>query len=156
MYDDVSIIFPALNEKERILPTLKDYILTLGPSVEYIVVDNGSTDGTQEAVLAKFPHVIYVRNEFPLGKGGAVYAGFDVAKGLIVGFTDPDGATSAKEFIKLLNKAKTSDVVIGSRWLPGSKISPQQPFIRQINSRAFNLAIKTLLPLSLSDTQCGA
>jgi len=156
MNEELSIIFPALNERVRLIPTLNDYYSVFGDSVEYIVVDNGSTDGTKEAVVQQFPHVTYIRSEVPLGKGGAVYEGFNHATSDIIGFTDPDGATVAVEFTKLLAKMEECDMAIGSRWLPLSQILPRQSILRQINSRLFNLFVRAFLSLPFTDTQCGA
>src|SRR5713101_6547658 len=49
----LSLVLPALNEAQnlgRILPELKKALAALGPTNEIIVVDGGSSDGTQEVV----------------------------------------------------------------------------------------------------------
>ena len=49
-----------------------------------------------------------------------------------------------------------ADCVIGSRWLPGSIVPERQGIARRFESRGFNLLIRLLFGLSLTDTQCGA
>lgn len=47
-------------------------------------------------------------------------------------------------------------VVIGSRWLPGSRILVKQSLMRRLVSRGFNLLVRIIFRLPFKDTQCGA
>jgi hypothetical protein len=47
-------------------------------------------------------------------------------------------------------------ILIGSRWLPHSRIGIPQPLSRQLTSRLANRLVRLLFGLNLSDTQCGA
>src|SRR5260370_30067703 len=67
----LSLILPALNEAQnldRVIPELKKALTALGPTNEIIVVDGGSTDGTQEIVRKH--EVRLVSQKLP-GFGGA-------------------------------------------------------------------------------------
>ncbi len=160
----VSIIVPAYNEEERILKTLNDYYNTFNTTFrnnfELIVEMDGCTDNTPEIVreFSRGKNNIRIL-EFPkrLGKGGGIKEAFKIANGEIIGFTDADDSTPAKEFLKLIKEIENGyDVVLGSRWLKESRVLIPQPLYRQILSRGFNLLVRIFFGLSIRDTQCGA
>lgn len=155
-----SIIIPAHNEEERISATLVTYADVFLDS-EIIVVLNGCTDGTLDCVRRiseNYQNILYVNIEEAVGKGGAVRAGFLLARAPIIGYADADGATCAEEMRRLCDHLEDSslDGVIGSRWMRDSNVRASQPVMRRIASRTFNLAVKTLFLLPYRDTQCGA
>jgi hypothetical protein len=69
---------------------------------------------------------------------------------------DADASTSVLQMVSLFNALDGADCVIGSRWLPDSIVPEQQGIARRLQSRGFNLLIRILFGLSLTDTQCGA
>jgi glycosyltransferase involved in cell wall biosynthesis len=153
-----SVIIPAHNEQDRVGKTLEAYAGVFGDS-EIIVVLNGCTDGTRDVVNAlRESHSNLVAIEIPdaVGKGGAVRAGFLMAGADVVGYVDADGSTPAEEMRRLCEAVGENDGVIGSRWLPASRVAIRQPFGRRLASRNFNLIVRTLFGLRYSDTQCGA
>ena len=160
----LSIIIPAYNEEKRILRTLEDYYRTFstrfGHDFELIVEMDGCTDNTPQ-IVKEFargkPNVKVLEFKEKLGKGGGIRKAFEVATGEIVGFTDADDSTPAKEFLKLVKEIENGyDVVLGSRWLKESRIIVPQPIYRRILSRGFNLLVRLLFGLNIRDTQCGA
>jgi dolichol-phosphate mannosyltransferase len=159
----LSIIIPAYNEESRLGPMLDaylDYFLPrYGSEVEVIVAVNGSTDRTDEVAsgyAARHPQVQVLVEPRKIGKGGAVIMGFDRAVGDHVGFTDADGATPPAAFDNLVERIGRDGAIIASRWLPGSQVAPGQPLSRRIASRIFNLEVRLLFGLGITDTQCGA
>lgn len=153
-----SLIIPAHNEEARISATLMRYAEIFQDS-EIIVVLNGCTDGTEDcvrAVRALYPNVQYVEIAHAVGKGGAVRAGFLVARSSIIGFVDADGATPAAEMRRLFERLNGYDGVIGSRWMAGSKVTKAQPIKRRVASRVFNGLARLFFGLKYRDTQCGA
>lgn len=154
-----SIIVPAHNEEARICESLPDLAATFHDS-EIIVVLNGCSDGTNEIVAGvsrEFENIVTIEIAEPVGKGGAVRCGFLVARAPIVAFVDADGSTPAAEMLRLCETLGSDcDVVIASRWLPGSQISNQQPLGRRVASRCFNFIVRVLFGLPFADTQCGA
>jgi glycosyltransferase involved in cell wall biosynthesis len=152
-----SLIIPAYNEEERITP-LFDAIT--GFEGELIVVCDG-TDGTADVVdriatLRKDLNIRYLRFDHRLGKGGGVIAGLMAARSPLVGYFDADGSTGIDEMERLFLMLSAADGAIGSRWVPGSTLKVRQSFLRQLESRAFNLLIRILFGLAYHDTQCGA
>lgn len=159
----LSIVIPAYNEEARLAPMMEAYIRHFvdryGDGVELLVVVNGSTDGT-EAVARRFeaahPQVRVMVEPRPIGKGGALQLGFAEASGEKIGFTDADGATPPRAFQDLVDELREPGAVIASRWLPASDVDPRQPLARRVASRIFNLLVRVLFGLRITDTQCGA
>ncbi len=153
-----SVIMPACNEADRIEATLAAYAPAFADS-EIIVVANACQDDTCERVMRfarLYPGVRCIRIDRRVGKGGAVRAGFLVAKAPLVGFADADGSTPASELRRLFESVGEEDGVVASRWLPGARIERRQPLVRHIASRVFNAFVRALFLLPFSDTQCGA
>jgi glycosyltransferase involved in cell wall biosynthesis len=91
----ISIVLPAFNEGEalqRLIPALVDALKN--ETIEIIVVDDGSNDGTRNAVLflkSRWPMLRYVRFSRNFGKEAALSAGLRVARGDAVILMDSDG-----------------------------------------------------------------
>lgn len=86
-YPFVSVIVPVLNRENHIGRCLDSLLALNYPSFEIIVVDNGSTDKTQE-IISRYPVKMAVEQ-----KGGAYAArntGIKFARGEIIAFTDSD------------------------------------------------------------------
>lgn len=157
----LSIVIPAYNEEERILPTLKriyEYFSKQSYSYEIIVVDDGSTDNTVK-ILNDFNPTnkpIVLTNGKNKGKGYTVKNGMLAAKGEYIFFTDADLSTPIEEVEKCLPFLSDGyDVVIGSRGLPESDIRIHQPWYRERMGKIFNFIVSTLLMKGILDTQCG-
>jgi len=159
----LSVIVPVYNEEKRLdlpLPGAIHYLQSHFSNWEIIYSDDGSTDGTYERLLQiqkDFPHVFVIVKELEnRGKGNAVCQGIKIARGNIVLFSDADFSTPIEETQKLLEKmAEGYDIVIGSRGLPDSNVEIHQSWARETMGKIFNLIIRTLLPVSFQDTQCG-
>lgn len=85
-----SIVIPTYNRKDTLrrclaATTNQDY-----SDYEVIVVDDASTDGTDEMVRREFPQVRYLRQERNRGPAAARNQGIRAAAGEIVAFTDDD------------------------------------------------------------------
>lgn len=155
------ILIPAYNEGARIGPMIRDYCSRFEQSAVITVIANACTDDTVrvvERLMRSYSNLQLVVINGRIGKGGAIRAGMNIGNEEHVGFVDADGSTGASEFARLYERcaAEKSDGVIGSRWLRGAAVSPQQPFRRKLASRAFNLVVRALFGLPFSDTQCGA
>jgi glycosyltransferase involved in cell wall biosynthesis len=159
----LSVVIPAHNEEQRIGAMLDAYLPFFAEryagDVEFIVVVNGSTDSTEEVVVAyqgTYPQLRMTVEPRRIGKGGAVIRGFEEASGELVGYVDADGSSPPEAFLELVETACSHPVAIASRWRPDAKLDPPQPFIRRLASRIFNLTTRFMFGLRLTDTQCGA
>lgn len=156
----VSVIFPAYNEKPRLPSTLEKTIAYLQKeyeSWEVIVADDGSADGTAEMVEHDFPQCRVLRAPHNMGKGAAVRRGMLAANGRFRLFSDSDLSTPIEELAPMmaLLQRMECDVVIASRALPESRLVQRQPWWREISGRIFNALVQPISGLPFRDTQCG-
>ncbi len=159
---DLSVVIPAFNEQWRLPTTLIDvidYCDLYAGVYEIVVVDDGSTDGTVQAVR-KFEKIrpqvrliSYPRNH---GKGYAVRTGVLNAKGAKILFADADGSTPIAELARLDNALRAgADVVIGSRAMVTRETRVITRWYRKYLGRIFNFFVNVLVLPGIADTQCG-
>jgi dolichyl-phosphate beta-glucosyltransferase len=158
---ELSVIVPAYNEEERLPRTLErvnEYVRTLPFASEIVVVDDGSTDGTAQAVTAlakKIPSLRLVSNDRNRGKGFSVRHGMLEARGRVALFTDADLSAPIEEMQKLLSALESSDIAIGSRAVDRRLIEVHQSRWRELAGILFNWVMRLLTGLHFQDTQCG-
>jgi len=158
----LSLILPAYNEVGRIRHAIEQtqtYLDQRRLSYEIIVAADGN-DGTREAVaeLACLdPRLSVFGSAERGGKGRGIRLGVARATGQIIGFADADFKTPIEELDKVLPWfGEGYDIIIGSRAVADSRIETPQPLYRQLGSRAFALAMHSLLGMwHIRDTQCG-
>ncbi len=158
----LSVIIPAYNEAKRISRTLKSINAFLAHQpyeYEILVVDDGSKDNTVEVVenLSKeIKNLRVVENKENHGKGWVTKQGMLEAKGDIRLFTDADNSTTVDQVAKFLPYFDRGfHVVIGSRRIEGSVITVKQGPIRDFLGWAFRTVVHTIVPLGVTDSQCG-
>ena len=154
----LSVVFPCLDEADRLPGTLATYLAHYPPDrteVEVVVVDDGSTDDTAavaEAIAATDRRVRVLRTARNRGKGHAVRAGIRAALGELVVFTDADGSYGPEEVDRVVAALDEAPVAIGARHRTQAGAGPLP---RRLAGWVFNLAMRRLLPLDFHDTQCG-
>lgn len=160
----ISIVIPAYNEATRLPSSLGAVLAHLSKgrwsTAEVLVVNDGSTDGTEtvvEKIRETYSGIRLLRNPGNLGKGYSVRHGMLEATGDWVLYTDADLSAPIEELNKLLRVARerNADVVIGSRALDRSLIGVHQSVLREYAGRIFNLLMRLVTGLSFWDTQCG-
>jgi glycosyltransferase involved in cell wall biosynthesis len=113
MTKELSIILPAKNEAQslqRLLPELQEEF----PDAEILVVNDGSTDNTEEVCAANGVRVVSHRQS--KGNGGAVKAGARAATGRIFLFMDADGQHKPADIHLLIQSLESGhDMAIGAR-----------------------------------------
>jgi len=153
------VIIPTYNELDN-LPPITARLRSAVPAADVLVVDDNSPDGTAEAAdkLAAADDQIHVLHRgAKAGLGAAYIAGFQWA--LDQGYDamvemDADGSHQPEELPRLLTALDDADVVLGSRWVPGGKVT-NWPKSREILSRGGNTYARLMLGIPLHDATGG-
>lgn len=118
----LSCVIPAYNEARSLGALVPDILTTLqslSPSVELIVVDDGSRDDTTEVMqtlCATYPQVLYLKLSRNFGKEAALTAGIEATQGDVVVLMDGDGQHPVSLVPDMLAKWRTgADVVYAIR-----------------------------------------
>lgn len=158
----LSIIIPVHNEGQTLTAAIckiAEYCESLLSNYEIIVVDDGSTDGTEQIareMMLLYPCLRMIKLKKNRGKGCAVRNGIFEAKGQYILFSDADLSTPISEAEKLFHYLKKGcDIAIGSRKLPSSQINVRQPWYREFLGNVFNIMVRLLVVQEVKDTQCG-
>jgi glycosyltransferase involved in cell wall biosynthesis len=117
----VSIVIPAKNEElglKILLPELSQQY----PEAEIIVVNDGSTDNTEQ--VCSDAGIDVITHPYSKGNGAAVKTGARVSTGDVIVFMDGDGQHSAADVGRLLAEVdKGYDLVVGARSGRGAQAS---------------------------------
>jgi len=113
----ITVLIPTYNEEKTIAGVLHAvfHADTLGNEIEVIVIDDGSTDRTQEALKAIRQPLTLLRHERNLGKGKAIRTGLAAATGDYILIQDADFEYSPKEYPKLIAAVAGNNAVYGRR-----------------------------------------
>lgn len=158
----LSVVVPAYNEADRILPTMqrmREYLDGCGQPYEVIVVDDGSEDATQQVVAALEPdwgQLRVIRLPLNSGKGAAVRAGMLAARGDLRLFSDADLSTPIEELERLSARIDGDcHIAIASRGMDRSMIERHQAWRREIMGKTYNRILRLVALPGMHDTQCG-
>ena len=160
---DLSIVAPAHDEEENV-PTLVDEVeravAPLGLTFEFLIVDDGSTDGTRAAVLELQRERPWLRciamTDTPPGRGNgqsaAFYRGFRESRGRLVASLDADLQNDPADLGDLLETMKRTDadLVQGDR-----SHARQDNALRKLGSLVGRLFRRWLLGDTVRDTGCS-
>ncbi len=123
------------------------------PSGEVLVVDDGSTDGTDRIAAEAGARVVRLpANE---GKGCAVRRGLPEAQGDVIVLIDGDGQDDPSEIPSLLEALRPGvDLVVGSRFIGRLEAGAITP-VNHWGNRFLTTTINLLFATRLTDTQAG-
>jgi len=153
------VVIPTFNEADNV-PQLLPIILNLGDHFNVLVVDDGSPDGTAKLVkeMQKTePRIHLIERAGKMGLGTAYVAGFKFA--LANGFEfifemDADFSHDPQELPRLLDKAQTYDLVIGSRYISGVNVV-NWPLRRLMLSYGANVYTRIITGMPVRDATGG-
>lgn len=154
----VSFVIPALNEEGIVGKTIKSIPVTeieeAGYEVEIIVINNNSTDNTEQEAKDAGATVFL---ETKRGYGNAYKRGFKEATGDIIIMGDADGTYPLEQSMEFINYIveDNCDFVIGSRF-DGSIEEGAMPALHQyIGNPMLTKMLNILFHSDYSDTHCG-
>ena len=126
----LTIIIPVYNEIKTIEKLIKK-ILNLNIKKQIIVVDDGSTDGTQ-LLLKKYKNKInkLIMHKKNSGKGSAIKSAQKFVRGKYIGIQDADLEYDPKDLVRIVSEMekKNLNIVYGSRVLRKSMFKNTQNF----------------------------
>ena len=160
--ETLSVILPVYHladEIEANLGLVADCLDAGGVRYELVPVDDGSGDGTAAALRraqARRPDVVRpVFVERNAGKGNALKEGFRASTGAFVLLLDGDLDIAPRMLPGFFAsmRAHGSDIVVGSKRHPGSKV--QYPWHRRLASGIYFGLVHLFIGLPVTDTQTG-
>jgi len=152
----ISVVIPALNEKEGIEETIraipKTKLEEMGYSVQILVVDNGSDDGTGDLARQAGAEVTL---EPVRGYGSAFKAGFAGATGDIIVTADADGTYPLEDFPRLVRILEDDnlDFLTTNRFTLMDKGA--MSFRNKIGNTILSIVMVILFQLNIRDSQSG-
>jgi glycosyltransferase involved in cell wall biosynthesis len=151
MSPEVSVIIPTLNEQENIA-----WVLDRVPADvdEVVIVDGRSTDRTIETALAARPDARVILEPRP-GKGAALRAGFDAARGDYIVMLDADGSMNPEEITRFVDALRAGgELVKGSRFMPDGGTS-DMTLIRKAGNAVLRGFVNVLFGCRFTDLCYG-
>lgn len=153
----LSIVVPIFNERENVGPlheALTHALTLFGRSYEVVLVDDGSTDGTRDAlraIAAEDPHVRLVLFRRNYGQTAAMAAGFRACRGRTIVSMDGDLQNDPADIGRLVEKLEQGfDVVCGWR-----RHRQDRAMTRLLPSRIANFLIARVTGARIHDTGCS-
>jgi len=153
---DLSVVITLYNEVDSLPELYRRLVDTLGPgprSYELIFVDDGSTDGTFEA-LARFhesdPHVRAVRFKRNFGQHPAMHAGLSRALGDVVVTMDGDLQNAPEDIPRLVEAIEAGNDVAS-----GTRVARHDSWGRTLPSRLINGMLRRFTGVPISDFGCA-
>ncbi len=151
----LSVVVPAFNEEENIIPLAEEIIRALTPlpgGFELILVDDASTDATTRIIREyRHPCVRAVFHRVNAGQSAAVASGFQAARGEWVGTLDGDGQNDPADLPGMLEQALAE----GVDCVTGVRRKRQDTFIRRLSSKIANGYRNWITGDQVSDSGCG-
>jgi len=157
---DVSVVIPVCNEQDNVLPLAREIHSALEGRYRYetIFVDDGSTDGTAEAVRAarrdRMPEIRLILHAVRSGQSAAVATGVREARAPWIATLDGDGQNDPADIPNLLDAARTA-ASPRLRLVMGNRTTRRDTWLRRLSSRVANGVRGGLLKDGTPDTGCG-
>lgn len=160
----ISFVVPTFNEATNLpllFERLLDFVKETRLSVETIIVDDSSPDGTgilAEELAIRHNGVLSARvvhRPAKLGLSSALFDGVHVSRGTWIAILDADSSHDVSSLREMMRAAEEgADVVIGSRYTAGGRIEAW-PAHRRLISLAATFLARSLFRLGVQDPMSG-
>jgi dolichol-phosphate mannosyltransferase len=156
----ISVVVPVKDEAENVVPLAREIAAaTAGePSVEIIFVDDGSSDGTADMLVAmkrELPSLRVIRHARNLGQSRGIRTGVQAARSNIVVTLDGDGQNDPADIPKLLAILRDPSHGANVGLVSGFRDKRKDNLSRRLASRIGNAVRAGLLNDGATDTGCG-
>ena len=153
----LSVVVPVKDEAANVGPLAREIAAALAgePESEIIFIDDGSADGTAEALAALksgLPSLRVIRHAANLGQSRAIRTGVREARAEIIVTLDGDGQNDPADIPKLLAELRKDDRI---GMVSGVRARRQDKLSRKLASRAANSIRQRLLKDNATATGCG-
>lgn len=156
--DMISVVIPLYREVENVKPLvekLEEVCAALGHPYELILVDDGSDDGTAqalEALCAGHPYLCPVYHRRNYGQSAALTAGFDMARGEYVITMDGDLQNDPADIPQMLQMVKNGEADVVCGWRQNRKDNAATV---NIPSKIGNFFIRGMTGVRMHDYGCA-
>lgn len=153
---DVTVIFPAFNEVVGVPASYEQIgpvIAAAGLDYELLFVDDGSADGTWEAIQClaeKDARVRGLRHRRNAGKASALSNGITYARGKIVAIVDADMQYDPADVLRVIEQ-----VGVGYDAVTARKVQRKDRLSKRLPSYVFNLFVRRMTGVQLHDMNAG-
>lgn len=153
---ELTILMPCLNEAETVglcVEKAMGYLQESGVRGEVLVVDNGSTDGSQDIARSRGARVVHERRR---GYGNALIAGIEAARGRFVIMADADDSYDFTALAPFVAKLRAGyDLVMGNRFQGGIARDAMPPLHRYLGNPVLTGIGRLFFKSPVGDFHCG-
>jgi glycosyltransferase involved in cell wall biosynthesis len=131
----LSVVTPAYNQAEYLRDTVESVLSQDYPNIEYVVLDDGSTDETPN-ILAEYGNCFVWESQKNMGQTATINKGWSMTSGEIITWLNSDdtfySSTSVSEALRLLIDRPDVGIIFGDSMFTeadGTELGPTRPIV---------------------------